>query len=62
MADRARGRLAFLCKNVAQFGSQNIVLDGKAARENVFEEFAKYLLGQPSQFLQIADRSAVAQP
>jgi len=58
MADRERGRLAFLCKNVAQFGSQNIVLDGKTARENVFEEFANYLLGQPSQFLQIADRSA----
>jgi len=58
MADRERGRLAFLCKNVAQFGSQNIVLDGKIARESVFEEFANYLLGQPSQFLQIADRSA----
>ncbi len=58
MADRERGRLAFLCKNVAQFGSQNIVLDGKTARENVFEEFVNYLLGQPSQFLQIAGRTA----
>ncbi|NJN40130.1 MAG: serine/threonine protein kinase [Gammaproteobacteria bacterium] len=58
MADRERGRLAFLCKNVAQFGSQSIVLDGKAARENVFEEFANYLLGQPNRFLQIAGRPA----
>jgi serine/threonine-protein kinase len=58
MADRERGRLAFLCKNVAQFGSQNIVLDGKAARGNVFEEFVNYLLGQPNQFLQIAGRAA----
>jgi serine/threonine protein kinase len=58
MADRERGRLAFLCKNVAQFGSQNIVLDGKAARGNVFEEFVNYLLGQPNQFLQIASRAA----
>jgi serine/threonine protein kinase len=58
MADRERGRLAFLCKNVAQFGSQNIVLDGKATRENVFEEFVNYLLGQPNQFLQIAGRTA----
>ncbi|MGB8435825.1 MAG: serine/threonine-protein kinase [Burkholderiales bacterium] len=58
MADRERGRLAFLCKNVAQFGTQNIVLDGKATRENVFEEFVNYLLGQPNQFLQIAGRTA----
>jgi serine/threonine protein kinase len=57
MADRERGRLAFLCKNVAKFGAQNIVLDGKAVRENVFEEFANHLLGQPSQFLDIAGRS-----
>jgi hypothetical protein len=57
MADRERGRLAFLCKNVAKFGAQNIVLDGRAVRENIFEEFANYLLGQPSQFLDIASRS-----
>jgi Protein kinase domain len=57
MADRERGRLAFLCKNVAKFGAQNIVLDGKTVRENVFEEFANYLLGQPSQFLDIVGRS-----
>ena len=60
MADRERGRLAFLCKNVAQFGAQNIVLDGKTVRENVFEEFANYLLGQESRFLQIAGRSTAA--
>ncbi len=60
MADRERGRLAFLCKNVAQFGAQNIVLDGRTVRENVFEEFANYLLGQESRFLQIAGRSTVA--
>jgi len=60
MADRERGRLAFLCKNVAQFGTQNIVLDGTTMRENVFEEFANYLLGQGSQFLQIAGRSAAS--
>ena len=58
MADRERGRLAFLCKNVAKFGTQNIVVDGKTVRENVFEEFANYLLGQPSQFLEIASRSS----
>jgi Protein kinase domain len=58
MADRERGRLAFLCKNVARFGVQNIVLDGRAVRESVFEEFANHLLGQPSQFLDIAGRSA----
>ena len=51
MADRERGRLAFLCKNVAQFGTQSFVLDAKTAGEHVFEEFANYLLGQPSQFL-----------
>jgi hypothetical protein len=50
MADRERGRLAFLCKNVGQFGSQSFVLDAKAAGEGVFEQFANYLLGQPSEF------------
>jgi len=60
MADRERGRLAFLCKNVAQFGAQNIVLDGRTARDNVFEEFANYLLGQPNQFLEIAGRAPAA--
>lgn len=60
MADRERGRLAFLCKNVALFGSLNIVLDAQSARENVFEEFANYLLGQPSQFMQLAGRSVAS--
>ena len=60
MADRERGRLAFLCKNVGQFGAQNIVLDGKTVQDNVFEEFANYLLGQPSHFLEIAGRAPAA--
>jgi len=54
MADRERGRLAFLCKNVARFGSQNFVLDAKAAGEDLFEQFANYMLGQPSVFLKLA--------
>jgi len=53
MADRERGRLAILCKNVAKFGSQSFVLDAKAVGENLFEQFANYLLGQPSEFLKM---------
>jgi serine/threonine-protein kinase len=53
MADRDRGRLAFLCKNVGQFGSQSFVLDAKAAGEQLFEQFAYYLLGQPNEFLKL---------
>jgi serine/threonine-protein kinase len=54
MADRERGRLAFLCKNVAQFGNQNYVLDAKAAGEDIFEQFASYMLGQSTVFLKLA--------
>ncbi|MCL4798700.1 MAG: serine/threonine protein kinase [Burkholderiales bacterium] len=51
MADRERGRLAFLCKNVGAFGSQSFVVDAKSAGDAVFEQFASHLLGQPSDFL-----------
>jgi serine/threonine protein kinase len=56
MADRDRGRIAFLCRNVAQFGPSNFVVDAGAAPDTLFEEFANYLLGQPSKFPALAGR------
>jgi hypothetical protein len=56
MADRARGRIAFLCRNVAQFGPSNFVVDAGAVPDPLFEEFANYLLGQPSKFPALAGR------
>jgi hypothetical protein len=56
MADRDRGRIAFLCRNVAQFGPSNFVVDAAAAPDTLFEEFANYLLGQPSKFPALAGR------
>jgi serine/threonine-protein kinase len=56
MADRDRGRIAFLCRNVAQFGPSNFVVDAGAVPDTLFEEFANYLLGSPSKFLTLAGR------
>jgi hypothetical protein len=56
MADRDRGRIAFLCRNVAQFGPSNFVVDAAAAPDTLFEEFANYLLGTPSKFPALAGR------
>ncbi len=56
MADRDRGRIAFLCRNVAQFGPSNFVVEAAAVPDTVFEEFANYLLGSPSKFLTLAGR------
>ena len=56
MADRDRGRIAFLCRNVAQFGPSNFVVDAAAVPDTLFEEFANYLLGQPSKFPALAGR------
>ena len=56
MADRDRGRIAFLCRNVAQFGPSNFVVDAGAVPDTLFEEFANYLLGQPSKFPALAGR------
>ena len=53
MADRERGRIAFLCRNVGQFGTSSYVVDAGAADESVFEEFANFALGMPSRFLAI---------
>jgi len=50
MADRERGRIAFLCRNVGQFGTSSYVVDAQAADESVFEEFANFVLGMPSRF------------
>ncbi len=57
MADRERGRIAFLCRNVGQFGTSSYVIDARSADESVFEEFANHVLGMPSRFLAIAGRS-----
>jgi serine/threonine-protein kinase len=57
MADRERGRIAFLCRNVGQFGTTNFVIDARSADESVFEEFANFALGMPSRFLAIAGRA-----
>jgi predicted Ser/Thr protein kinase len=57
MADRERGRIAFLCRNVGQFGASNFVIDARAPDESVFEEFANYVLGQPNRFLALAGRT-----
>jgi serine/threonine-protein kinase len=56
MADRDRGRIAFLCRNVAQFGPSNFVVDAATAPDTLFEEFANYLLGTPSKFPALAGR------
>jgi len=56
MADRDRGRIAFLCRNVGQFGPSNFVVDVGAAPDTLFEEFANYLLGSPSKFLALTGR------
>ncbi|HTO48295.1 MAG TPA: serine/threonine-protein kinase [Burkholderiales bacterium] len=58
MADRNRGRIAFLCRNVGGFGTSNFVVDTRTAAETIFEEFANHLLGASSQFLQLATRSS----
>jgi serine/threonine-protein kinase len=60
MADRNRGRIAFLCRNVGGFGTANFVVDTRTAAESIFEEFANHLLGVPSRFLQLASRSTAA--
>jgi serine/threonine-protein kinase len=56
MADRHRGRIAFLCRNVGGFGTANYVVDTRTAEETIFEEFANHLLGGQSRFLQLATR------
>jgi hypothetical protein len=56
LADRDRGRIAFLCRNVAQFGASNFVVEAAAIPDTIFEEFANYLLGSPSKFLALAGR------
>ncbi len=56
MADRDRGRIAFLCRNVAQFGPSNFVVDAATAPDTLFEEFANYLLGSPSKFPALVGR------
>jgi serine/threonine-protein kinase len=56
MADRDRGRIAFLCRNVAQFGPSSFVVDAGAVEDSIFEEFANYLLGSPSKFPALAGR------
>jgi serine/threonine-protein kinase len=58
MADRNRGRIAFLCRNVGGFGTANFVVDTRTAEESIFEEFANHLLGTESRFLQLASRSS----
>jgi hypothetical protein len=60
MADRNRGRIAFLCRNVGGFGTANFVVDTRTAEESIFEEFANHLLGTESRFLQLASRSSAA--
>ncbi len=57
MADRERGRIAFLCRNVAGFGTASYVVDAAAVDDSVFEEFANHLLGQPNRFLKLAGRA-----
>ena len=57
MADRHRGRIAFLCRNVAGFGSSSFVVDTRTTEDGLFEEFANHLLGSPSRFLELARRS-----
>ncbi len=54
MADRGRGRIAFLCRNVARFGASSFVVDAHAVEDAIFEEFANHVLGQPSRFLEHA--------
>jgi len=56
MADRDRGRIAFLCRNVGGFGTSSYVVDARAVEDSIFEEFANHVLGQPSRFLQLARR------
>ena len=56
MADRERGRIAFLCRNVGGFGSSSYVVDARAVEDSIFEEFANHMLGQPNRFLQLAGR------
>jgi serine/threonine-protein kinase len=56
MADRDRGRIAFLCRNVAQFGPSNFVVEASAVPDTIFEEFANYLLGTSSGFPALAGR------
>ncbi len=56
MADRDRGRIAFLCRNVAQFGPSNFVVDAATAPDTLFEEFANHLLGSPSKFPALVGR------
>jgi hypothetical protein len=57
MADRDRGRIAFLCRNVAQFGASSFVVDAAAVPDTIFEEFANYLLGGSSDFPALAGRA-----
>lgn len=57
MADRARGRIAFLCRNVAGFGTSSFVVEASAVEDSVFEAFASYVLGQPSGFLALAGQA-----
>jgi hypothetical protein len=55
-ADRSRGRIAFLCRNVARFGTASYVVDAHAVDDSIFEAFANHVLGQPSRFLELAGR------
>jgi serine/threonine-protein kinase len=57
MADRERGRIAFLCRNVAGFGTASYVVDAATVDDSVFEEFANHVLGQPNRLLQLAGRA-----
>jgi serine/threonine-protein kinase len=57
MADRSRGRIAFLCRNVARFGTASYVVDAHAVEDTIFEAFANHVLGQPSRFLELAGKA-----
>ncbi|MFO1361719.1 MAG: serine/threonine-protein kinase [Burkholderiales bacterium] len=57
MADRARGRIAFLCRNVAGFGAASFVVDARAVEDSIFEAFANHVLGQPGDFLALAGKT-----
>ena len=57
MADRERGRIAFLGRNVGGFGNSSHVIDARAAEDSIFEEYANHVLGQPNRFVELVRRS-----
>ena len=60
-ADGEHAQIHFLTRNVERFGSLDLTFDATEIDDNLMEEFAKFLIGQPNKF-RSAGRSGAMLP